>query len=89
MYHIDLRNPWRSYGVTVPKVFRLLNESHFENVYNPAKVIFDGNGSLGNGASMRVVPVPLFYANDYEKMKQVNNMCCLLWAWSWIGVCFL
>lgn len=34
----------------------------------PAKTIFDGQGSYGNGGAMRIAPVSLFSYNNYDNL---------------------
>jgi len=38
------------------------------NVKIPAKNLFDGLGSYGNGGAMRIAPVVLFSYNNYDKL---------------------
>jgi len=38
------------------------------NVKIPAKDLFDGQGSYGNGGAMRIAPVALFSYNNYDKL---------------------
>lgn len=61
----------QEYGNAVRDVFRKLKNSNYADVYKPATEQFGGRGSYGNGASMRVAPVTLFYQNDMEKMVEV------------------
>lgn len=56
------RNPNRGYGEAVGAVFRKLKSGNFEDVLGPAQNQFNGSGSFGNGAAMRVTPVALFCA---------------------------
>lgn len=60
------------YGNAVRDVFRKLKNSNYEDPYKPAQEQFGGRGSYGNGASMRVAPVALFYMDDLEKMIEVS-----------------
>ncbi|KAH9362836.1 hypothetical protein HPB48_015201 [Haemaphysalis longicornis] len=56
-------------------VAKRFTTEYFENEaldpYKPAQEQFGGRGSYGNGASMRVAPVALFYMDDLEKMIEV------------------
>ncbi|CAN8023888.1 unnamed protein product, partial [Ixodes persulcatus] len=61
----------QEYGSAVRDVFRKLKNSNYADPYKPASEQFGGRGSYGNGASMRVAPVALFYQNDLEKMVEV------------------
>jgi poly(ADP-ribose) glycohydrolase ARH3 len=54
------RQPKRGYGSNVVDVFYALKESEYEDPFGPAKNQFNGTGSYGNGAAMRVAPVALF-----------------------------
>ena len=54
------REPWRGYASGPPTVFsmvRTLGLSYAE----AAQTLFGGQGSFGNGAAMRIVPVGLFF----------------------------
>lgn len=53
-------NPTRGYGGTVKNTFVALQESDYEDIYEPAKCVFGGAGSLGNGAAMRAAPLGMF-----------------------------
>lgn len=55
------------YGPKVRNVFAALAKAKYEDVWKPAKEQFDGTGSFGNGAAMRVAPVSLFYYEDETK----------------------
>ena len=64
-----LREPWRGYASGPPTLFSIV---HKEGVpyAEAAKQLFDGKGSLGNGAAMRVAPLGLLFHDDpnlYEK----------------------
>ena len=50
----------RGYGTHVRMVFHKLKESNYKDVFKPAKEQFNGTGSYGNGAAMRVAPIALF-----------------------------
>ena len=54
--------PWRGYGQSVGEVFNKLDQTNFtseEEVFLPASEQFNGDGSYGNGAAMRVHPIGL------------------------------
>ncbi|MHC1726215.1 MAG: ADP-ribosylglycohydrolase family protein [Syntrophobacteraceae bacterium] len=55
-----LKEPWRGYASGTPTVFALVESTGIPHV-EAAKTLFNGNGSFGNGAAMRVAPVGLFY----------------------------
>jgi len=52
--------PKRGYGSSIHDVFVGLRNSKFEDPFRPAQRQFEGLGSFGNGAAMRVSPVGLF-----------------------------
>lgn len=52
------------YGPKVRTVFYELKKKRFMDVWSPARAQFNGTGSFGNGAAMRVAPVALFYRSD-------------------------
>lgn len=62
--------PSRGYGQSAMLLLFHLNESEpwksslEDDVTGPAKAQFEGQGSFGNGAAMRVAPVALFHAAD-------------------------
>jgi poly(ADP-ribose) glycohydrolase ARH3 len=63
------REPWRGYASGPPTVFSLVEKSGI-SYRNAAKSLFGGQGSLGNGAAMRIVPLGLFFYHSkdiYEK----------------------
>lgn len=55
------REPWRGYGPGPPALFRMVEEEGLDYV-EAAGRLFGGEGSMGNGAAMRVAPVGVFYA---------------------------
>jgi poly(ADP-ribose) glycohydrolase ARH3 len=59
----------RGYG---PGAIRVLMEIKSGRPWEqPAKELFDGAGSLGNGAAMRTCPIGLLYHHDWEKMVDI------------------
>ena len=64
-----LKEPWRGYGPGPPTLFRMVENSEISYV-EAAKSLFRGQGSFGNGAAMRIVPLGLFFFDSpdvYEK----------------------
>uniref|UniRef100_A0A182NRP3 ADP-ribosylhydrolase ARH3 n=1 Tax=Anopheles dirus TaxID=7168 RepID=A0A182NRP3_9DIPT len=57
------KEPNRGYGAAVGEVFRKLRQSKLSDPTGPAMAQFNGSGSFGNGAAMRVSPVALYCAN--------------------------
>ncbi|XP_064466131.1 ADP-ribosylhydrolase ARH3-like [Ornithodoros turicata] len=62
------------YGPKVRTVFYALRSNRYEDVYGPAKDQFDGSGSFGNGAAMRVAPVALYYRNNEDMAVEVAKL---------------
>lgn len=55
-------DPNRGYGVGMHVLFhRILDGEHWSAA---APSLFDGNGSFGNGAAMRVAPIGAYFADD-------------------------
>lgn len=63
------RDPHRGYGAAVGTVFERLRDENPDDVTLPARSQFDGQGSYGNGAAMRISPVALFSQNSAEVQK--------------------
>lgn len=59
-------SPRRGYGGGVIEVFQTLKRDKFQDVLGPARYQFNGSGSFGNGAAMRISPVALFCLNKSE-----------------------
>lgn len=69
--HEYYKEPFRGYGQSVVEVFRKLKKSQCEDPYQPASEQFDGSGSYGNGAAMRVHPIGLFFhANPLSELTE-------------------
>ena len=64
-----LKEPWRGYASGPPAIFTMVEQ--FGVTYSEAaKSLFRGEGSLGNGAAMRIAPVGLLFHHSpdlYEK----------------------
>jgi len=63
------REPWRGYASGPPTIFSIVKQSGITYV-EAARSLFEGTGSLGNGAAMRIVPLGLFFHDStdlYEK----------------------
>ncbi|KAK6174534.1 hypothetical protein SNE40_017791 [Patella caerulea] len=66
--------PDRGYGGNVTTVFQLLDNPELEDLYEPARKQFDGQGSFGNGGSMRIVPAALFsYNKDHSYVQTLTR----------------
>lgn len=57
------KEPHRSYGHGVIDVFHKLRQTKFEDVTLPGKQQYNGRGSFGSGAAMRISPVALYCLN--------------------------
>ena len=63
---------FRGYGGGVVTVFHKLREETLEDVTLPAREQFDGSGSYGNGAAMRVSPLALFCHDNLDDLRKVS-----------------
>ena len=61
------KNPTRGYGAGVQTLFHQLKKTKFEDVLAPASQQFNGQGSFGNGAAMRISPVALYCVNKSDE----------------------
>lgn len=66
-------DPMRGYGPGSTQVIRALKQG--ENWEEPAKRLFGGEGSYGNGSSMRAAPAGLFCYNDLENLRSFIKDC--------------
>uniref|UniRef100_A0A182P034 ADP-ribosylhydrolase ARH3 n=1 Tax=Anopheles epiroticus TaxID=199890 RepID=A0A182P034_9DIPT len=57
------KEPNRGYGAAVGEVFRKLRQTKIADPTCPAMAQFNGSGSFGNGAAMRVSPIALYCIN--------------------------
>jgi poly(ADP-ribose) glycohydrolase ARH3 len=73
IFHANFNEePYRGYGSGPPQIFRTVERSD-KNYQEIASQLFDGEGSFGNGASMRISPLGLFYYDNsdiYEIAKK-------------------
>ena len=65
-HNIDL---YRGYGATARTILREIGEGKYWRDVSTA--VFEGMGSMGNGASMRVSPIGAYYFDDLEKVKEL------------------
>ncbi|XP_054714431.1 ADP-ribosylhydrolase ARH3-like [Uloborus diversus] len=74
--------PNRGYGHHVMDIFKALKETEFCDVFQPAKLQFDGSGSYGNGAPMRIAPLALFAhdADDNYVIKSAKDISLITHA---------
>lgn len=60
-------DPSRGYGATLRRLLRAVKDGqHWQDV---SKNAFDGQGSMGNGAAMRVCPIGAYHFDNMEKVK--------------------
>ena len=64
---LDGCNPERGYGSGTLEVFARWREG--VGVKEAAGRLFGGEGSLGNGAAMRVAPVAVLFADSYRSFN--------------------
>jgi ADP-ribosylglycohydrolase len=64
---LDGCDPSRGYGAGTLAVMQLWREG--ESVDRAAGLVFDGTGSLGNGAAMRIAPVAVRYAHADDALR--------------------
>lgn len=70
-YQHYLKEPWRGYGAGPPQVFNMVEEEDIE-YQEAARRLYDGKGSMGNGAAMRIAPLGMYYYTSevlYEKAQ--------------------
>lgn len=61
-------DPARGYGNSMNDFFMRLRQG--ENWREVSSSLFNGQGSFGNGAAMRVAPLGSFFSNDLEKVVE-------------------
>ena len=59
----------RGYGATARRILREIGEGG--NWKEIAQSVFEGMGSMGNGASMRVSPIGAYYFDDLQRVKEL------------------
>ena len=65
------REPWRGYASGPPTVFAIV-ERLGVSYTDAAQSLFQGMGSFGNGAAMRIAPVGLFFHDSSSLYEQVQ-----------------
>jgi len=59
----------RGYGATARRILREIGEGgHWKEI---SQSVFEGMGSMGNGASMRVSPIGAYYFDDLKRVKEL------------------
>lgn len=70
------KEPWRGYGAGPPQVFaRLALGVAWDKA---AATLFDGRGSYGNGAAMRVAPIALHAYPNQHKAAEIAHQSALI-----------
>lgn len=65
------REPWRGYAFGPPTLFRTVKQKKI-TYREAARQLFNGEGSFGNGAAMRITPIGLFYYDDVDLYGKVE-----------------
>lgn len=73
------REPWRGYGAGPPSVFSLVEREGL-SYSEAARRLFGGQGSLGNGAAMRIAPLALFFHRSSDLYDMVRRSACVTHA---------
>lgn len=66
------REPWRGYASGPPTLFRLV-ERHGLPYPEAARSLFDGQGSYGNGAAMRIAPLGLAFHDAPDLYEEARR----------------
>ncbi len=69
-------DPMRGYGATVRMLLREASEG--KNWQEVAASLFEGQGSMGNGAAMRVCPIGAYYFDDFNKVKELATLSAMV-----------
>ena len=73
------REPWRGYASGPPTIFQLVEKSGL-TYEEAARNLYGGQGSLGNGAAMRVAPLGLFFHDAPDLYDQAVAAAALTHA---------
>jgi len=63
--------PWQRQGAEPPEIYRIVENEGVDYIF-AARRLFEGEGSYGNGAAMRITPLGLFYYQDDELYEKVR-----------------
>ncbi len=66
------KEPWRSYSPSTPAIFAKVKRFQI-NYSDAARQLYDGKGSLGNGAAMRIASLGALYRNS-EKIREYSEV---------------
>ncbi|MBL42531.1 MAG: hypothetical protein CMM49_07725 [Rhodospirillaceae bacterium] len=66
------KEPWRSYSPSTPAIFAKVKR--YEITYSKAaEQLYDGMGSFGNGAAMRIAPLGALFRNS-KKLRELSEV---------------
>lgn len=78
-------DPNRGYGATARRLLRQVELG--KNWTEASRNVFDGMGSMGNGASMRVGPIGAFHFDDLDKVKDLAKKSAEITHSNLEGIC--
>jgi poly(ADP-ribose) glycohydrolase ARH3 len=67
-----LREPDRGYAIGPPTIFSLVEKQNLTYMQAAGR-LFDQRGSFGNGASMRITPVGLYFFDSQQLYEEVTK----------------
>lgn len=67
---------YRGYGATSRRILREIEEGR--NWRDVSREVFDGMGSMGNGAAMRVGSIGAFYYDNLDKVKELATLSAVV-----------
>jgi poly(ADP-ribose) glycohydrolase ARH3 len=70
------REPWRGYGAGPPQVFAAIRDGAAWD--EPARALFGGSGSYGNGGAMRAAPAGLLRYRDIRGAAHLARRCAAI-----------
>lgn len=76
--YFSIEEPDRSYGSHTTTIFHKLKNSKFNDIWLPAKEVFNGEGSLGSGGATRITPIAIFFYSNYDSMLDFAEKCTKL-----------
>lgn len=70
------REPWRGYGAGPPQVFAAIRAGAAWD--EPARELFGGSGSFGNGGAMRAAPAGVWASTDVRSAAALARRCAAI-----------
>jgi ADP-ribosylglycohydrolase len=70
-------DPERGYGPAMNGLLLRLHALGAENWFEEAQALFEGKGSMGNGAAMRVAPVGAYFAHDLHQTVEQATLSAI------------